>query len=892
MFDNREDWFIHESQHYSTFFCGISSHHDYDNVVTFRKHMSTKHSVSVGYDGDMSKMEIFLRRARRLDGNCNLCGQSTAHLKYHMGRHLERIALFALPRGYVTEDGIAECLRDSDVSRGNFQGSNRDLEQAEGRLHVESEANSNNDSTSEFDDLTKGSNMAPFHRLIVGFANFSGSEGRLPSGFLQQLKEELREFVDGRETRSLQAGEESHFPLSNRPQMWECHRCKPGPQLVANSDQCSFCGHRRCSYCEYISPPPVKPKMAQAYSYVSRTSPKQLVDSQADAKLGIFTTLIAGQDWPISYNDHQFRRTCAIYLYEIGKPLKFEWPSSDWSLEALLRSFFSISKKELEKGEPQTTQAVARGVKSHVLLFVRILCQILGRDVLNAELVSRLENLAVDMNEREDNGSQPELTSPGSNNVPDMAQEENWNAIKPELGLSQTIVPHPSRKSSATSQNTSTGSIVGPVVDPESHDNILYVLVLGLAGSGKTRFISNCVGPRYVNPGPTTNITKHRIEFEGRTICFIEAPSFESLTIDVNPFLCLAQLVCDFGASSIHLAVLMLHNVADQRRDMLGRHLGLIKSILGKECYHHVTLVSTYSQGWAPDDPALKDYLKRDLPLRADLILGGATHARLSKDSYSAFQLLHTISSSSARTPIGGFQLRREIYGSRLSFSETSAGSEVLSILRDAYSVVENEIHRLNYIKHSKLLTVQNHINLENDDNLAQWTHESQRMQKNIRRLLSYNITPMPDPGDRISSQRLTPGGEAPGLSLPAGQDVENKEASPPPSTRSRALKAIFKGTSIGSAIPTVGLSTTVAQTEGLRPGPYPSTRSSSASSVSSQLYSLNRSVSETVAPGEILRREYPETSSNRSDAYAALLHTQGAQSKREGKQPARQPRS
>lgn len=97
-YDNREAWFNHESQHYSAYFCGIPAHQNHDNLISFCDHMSSVHSTSIDHNGDISKWEIFLRRVRRLTGQCSLCGQPTDHLKHHTGRHLERIAFSPSPK--------------------------------------------------------------------------------------------------------------------------------------------------------------------------------------------------------------------------------------------------------------------------------------------------------------------------------------------------------------------------------------------------------------------------------------------------------------------------------------------------------------------------------------------------------------------------------------------------------------------------------------------------------------------------------------------------------------------------------------------------------------------------------------------------------------------------
>ncbi len=105
MFGNREDWYKHETQeHRFEYSCNTEGHERMNDVAEFRSHMDTEHNVKFRDDQLSSQLTMFARPTRQLSGICPLCNQAKSRLKRHLGRHLERIALFSLPRQVDTED--------------------------------------------------------------------------------------------------------------------------------------------------------------------------------------------------------------------------------------------------------------------------------------------------------------------------------------------------------------------------------------------------------------------------------------------------------------------------------------------------------------------------------------------------------------------------------------------------------------------------------------------------------------------------------------------------------------------------------------------------------------------------------------------------------------------
>ena len=98
-FSNRDEWYEHDSQyHRITWFCNTENHPDYDNQRDFINHMRKDHDTMFDESRFVKVQAMFQQPSRRADGTCNLCMRECRKLKYHVSRHLQQMALFALPR--------------------------------------------------------------------------------------------------------------------------------------------------------------------------------------------------------------------------------------------------------------------------------------------------------------------------------------------------------------------------------------------------------------------------------------------------------------------------------------------------------------------------------------------------------------------------------------------------------------------------------------------------------------------------------------------------------------------------------------------------------------------------------------------------------------------------
>ena len=118
-FDSQEEWHNHETQrHRGKWSCGVTKHPQYAERTDFLTHMERAHETTFK-DSQLPLLpNMFQCVSRSDDGTCNLCKHYSKGLKRHVSRHLQQIALFALPRVNETE----ELNSHSSVPNANSSG--------------------------------------------------------------------------------------------------------------------------------------------------------------------------------------------------------------------------------------------------------------------------------------------------------------------------------------------------------------------------------------------------------------------------------------------------------------------------------------------------------------------------------------------------------------------------------------------------------------------------------------------------------------------------------------------------------------------------------------------------------------------------------------------------
>ena len=163
-FSTKDEWFDHElTVHRTLWSCNTclvaavdhdrgDQHLTFNNQADFSQHMDQVHHLPTSRFALGRAMEAFRRPVPVRDGQCSLCNGHATKLKSHLARHLEQIALFALPRpAPTTESGLSrKVLADHDGrGSGDTRGTNSSASSL-GTFHTGPGDNMGSDSLSAF----------------------------------------------------------------------------------------------------------------------------------------------------------------------------------------------------------------------------------------------------------------------------------------------------------------------------------------------------------------------------------------------------------------------------------------------------------------------------------------------------------------------------------------------------------------------------------------------------------------------------------------------------------------------------------------------------------------------------------------------------------------------
>ncbi|KAE9375902.1 hypothetical protein N431DRAFT_481107 [Stipitochalara longipes BDJ] len=98
-FDRQQDWFKHEVQiHRVEYHCNIMGHPQFPLIGDFLQHMEHTHQTIFDGEQQAKVMTMFQQPMSSLSGICKLCSHQSSRIQSHVARHLEQLALFAIPR--------------------------------------------------------------------------------------------------------------------------------------------------------------------------------------------------------------------------------------------------------------------------------------------------------------------------------------------------------------------------------------------------------------------------------------------------------------------------------------------------------------------------------------------------------------------------------------------------------------------------------------------------------------------------------------------------------------------------------------------------------------------------------------------------------------------------
>ena len=136
--------------HRTEYYCNQIGHEPFADRQAFCDHMRIHHDISFGQVHAQELLSMFSRPKTSHKGVCPLCGIEAKKLENHLARHMERLALFALPR----DNGIREEAKEDnfDISVNLVLGSEDSTSQIDSSSKKDSNSNSGLRSTSYTED--------------------------------------------------------------------------------------------------------------------------------------------------------------------------------------------------------------------------------------------------------------------------------------------------------------------------------------------------------------------------------------------------------------------------------------------------------------------------------------------------------------------------------------------------------------------------------------------------------------------------------------------------------------------------------------------------------------------------------------------------------------------
>lgn len=174
-FQSRQEWFAHETTHHRLqWSCNVGDHPEFQSKADFETHMIEGHNKDIQKYDSTSIRDLFGKPGQSAEGICLLCENESKSLETHVGRHLEQLALFCIPRAYYLDDDdkVAPDNRSDESRRqiGRALSQDTDLSDlifsdGEGQLETKRKENLGGKLFLVSDDSENSGNDSPGSRL-------------------------------------------------------------------------------------------------------------------------------------------------------------------------------------------------------------------------------------------------------------------------------------------------------------------------------------------------------------------------------------------------------------------------------------------------------------------------------------------------------------------------------------------------------------------------------------------------------------------------------------------------------------------------------------------------------------------------------------------------------
>ncbi|KAI1747908.1 hypothetical protein F4782DRAFT_519368 [Xylaria castorea] len=239
----------------------------------------------------------------------------------------------------------------------------------------------------------------------------------------------------------------------------------------------------------------------------------------------------------------------------------------------------------------------------------------------------------------------------------------------------------------------------------------VFLLVMGMTGSGKSSFIADCTGREDAQIGHdlascTNSVAIFRSELHDRDVYLIDTPGFDDTNReDVETLTAVAHYLSVSYANNVSInGILYLHRISDTRiGSSTRRNLEMVKALCGEDAFENVAVVTTM---WSSDhsgiehakqcsrEQELRDIYLYDMLEKGSQIVNHNQCETLSHRHASAKNMLAKIFDTWKDTKIT-LQIQHEIVDLNLTLRETSAGNVLEQHIEEYKKSSERELEAL-----------------------------------------------------------------------------------------------------------------------------------------------------------------------------------------------------
>ncbi|KAI0543512.1 hypothetical protein F4679DRAFT_568379 [Xylaria curta] len=218
----------------------------------------------------------------------------------------------------------------------------------------------------------------------------------------------------------------------------------------------------------------------------------------------------------------------------------------------------------------------------------------------------------------------------------------------------------------------------------------VFLLVMGMTGSGKSSFIADCTGRKDAQIGHdlascTNSVAIFRTQLQDRDVYLIDTPGFDDTNReDVEILTTVAHYLSVSYANNVLInGILYLHRISDTRiGSSTKRNLNMMKALCGEDVFENIAVMTTM---WSSDysgvehakqcsrEQELRDIYLYDMLEKGSQIINHKQCQTLAHRQASANNILARISETWKDTKIT-LQIQHEMVNLNLTLKETSAG--------------------------------------------------------------------------------------------------------------------------------------------------------------------------------------------------------------------------